>query len=135
MEKNNKKKIVITKDGPYIVSGNIPLDKETILTDENNCSYKWGKGEEYPLKESYSLCRCGQSKHKPYCDGSHLAAHFNGTETASTQPYDELAETIEGPGLDLKDVRELCADARFCDREEGAWALTQELSGDKNPEI
>jgi len=128
-QKNNKK-ITITKNGPYIVSGNVPLDKETILTDKNHYSYKWQKGESYPKKETYSLCRCGQSHNKPYCDGSHLAAHFDGTETASTQSYNELAETFEGPGLDLKDVRELCADARFCDREEGAWALTQELSGD-----
>ncbi|MFZ2414444.1 MAG: CDGSH iron-sulfur domain-containing protein [Minisyncoccia bacterium] len=130
LNKKGNQKITITKDGPYVVSGNIPLDKETILTDENHCSYKWGKGEEYPLKENYSLCRCGQSKNKPYCDGSHSAVHFDGTETASTQFYNELAQTIEGPGLDLKDVQELCASARFCDREEGAWDLTQRLSGD-----
>ncbi|HPS28506.1 MAG TPA: CDGSH iron-sulfur domain-containing protein [Candidatus Paceibacterota bacterium] len=127
---NTQRKIKITKDGPYVVSGNIPLDKETILTDEKGCSYKWEKGEKYPQQENYSLCRCGQSKHKPYCDGSHASVHFDGTETASTKPYNELAQTIEGPGLDLKDVRELCASARFCDREEGAWALTQEFSGD-----
>jgi CDGSH-type Zn-finger protein len=131
MEKGIKKKIVIIKDGPYVVSGSIPLDKETILADENNCSSKWEKGKNYPLKENYSLCRCGKSEHKPYCDGSHLVIHFDGTETASTQSYNELAQTLEGPGLDLKDVRGLCASARFCDRGEGAWALTQELSGDK----
>lgn len=131
MEKDINKKIVIVKDGPYLVSGNTPLDKETILADENGCSSKWEKGKDYPLKESYSLCRCGKSEHKPYCDGSHLVTHFDGTETANTKSYNELAQTIEGPGLDLKDVKEFCANARFCDKEEGVWKLTQGLSGDK----
>lgn len=125
-----QKKIKIAPNGPYLVSGNIPLDKETILVDEDNYSYQWKKGAEYSSSENYALCRCGQSKHKPYCDGTHAVVHFKGTETASTQLYDEVAQTIEGPGLDLKDVRELCAGARFCDRKGGVWMLTAQLSGD-----
>jgi CDGSH-type Zn-finger protein len=33
-------------------------------------------GAEKPVRSPFYLCRCGQSKNKPFCDGSHLAAHF-----------------------------------------------------------
>ena len=41
----NRKKIKIEKDGPYIVSGNIPLEKEFVVPDNNNDPLKWKKGE------------------------------------------------------------------------------------------
>jgi CDGSH-type Zn-finger protein len=37
------------------------------------------EGNEYPLpqgKELVALCRCGQSKTKPFCDGSHRTCDF-----------------------------------------------------------
>ncbi len=30
------------------------------------------KGENIPIMENYSLCRCGKSSYKPFCDGKHL---------------------------------------------------------------
>ena len=33
-------------------------------------------GSELPPQARVALCRCGQSKNKPYCDDSHLAAGF-----------------------------------------------------------
>jgi CDGSH-type Zn-finger protein len=73
MEEN---KIKISKNGPYIISGGIPLEKETIVVDENDCPIKWEKGRKFPEK-SYSLCRCGKSENKPFCDGSHADAGFD----------------------------------------------------------
>jgi CDGSH iron-sulfur domain-containing protein 3 len=29
------------------------------------------EGNEYQTKESFSLCRCGKSSNKPFCDGTH----------------------------------------------------------------
>lgn len=46
-------------------------------------------GNEFPLtagKESYALCRCGHSKIKPFCDGSHRTCGFQGADLAPTQP-------------------------------------------------
>ncbi|MBI3529079.1 MAG: CDGSH iron-sulfur domain-containing protein [Betaproteobacteria bacterium] len=38
-----------------------------------------------------TLCRCGSSKNKPYCDGSHTAAGFRSTGEPPTQPSEQLA--------------------------------------------
>jgi CDGSH-type Zn-finger protein len=39
-----------------------------------------------------TLCRCGQSRRKPYCDGSHTAAGFAATGEPATRPSDPLGE-------------------------------------------
>ena len=81
------KKIKIIEHGPYKVSGNILLQKEAIVGDGNGISEKWKKGEKFPEKEEYSLCRCGKSLNKPYCDGTHTTAGFDCTETAEHDLY------------------------------------------------
>ncbi len=125
-----KCKIKIIKNGPYIVSGNIPLT-EKIITPKDN-GYVYTQGEEYEDKETYSLCRCGKTKTPPYCDGSHVEAHFNGVERASEEKYHKRAAVLEGPDLDLLDD-DRCAYARFCHRDAGnVWELT--LMSD-NPEL
>jgi len=34
------------------------------------------QGNVIESKENFSLCRCGHSKEKPFCDGSHRDAGF-----------------------------------------------------------
>jgi CDGSH-type Zn-finger protein len=36
------------------------------------------QGNVIESKENFSLCRCGHSKEKPFCDGSHHDAGFQG---------------------------------------------------------
>ncbi len=118
-------KVTVTRNGPYLVSGNLPLKKEIIVSDKNGDSVAWREGEKYPDLEQYALCRCGKSKSMPFCDGTHGRVGFNGHETATTAPYNQQAEVFDGPELVLTDVQRLCSAARFCDPNGGAWQLTQ----------
>ena len=70
------KKIIVSKNGPYLVSGNVPLSKEIILPDKENLPLEWKKEETYKTPGNYSLCRCGNSKNNPFCDGSHGDTKF-----------------------------------------------------------
>ena len=114
-------KVVVAKNGPYLVSGSVPLAKHTIIADAQGESQSWQSGEPYPAQASYALCRCGHSKNKPFCDGTHTKVHFDGTETASRAPYRAQAEVTEGPALALSDAESLCAFARFCDPNGQVW--------------
>ena len=55
-------RITVTKDGPYAVEGPCELP-----------GVPRAKGA--PL-DRYTLCRCGASKNKPFCDGSHFESGF-----------------------------------------------------------
>ena len=50
------KGITVEKDGPYRVAG-VPLQAARLAQGAN--------------PDKYVLCRCGASKNKPFCDGSH----------------------------------------------------------------
>jgi len=48
--KDKKGKIKVSKGGPYLVSGNLPLAKQIILADDEGNSAGWKEGEKYPLR-------------------------------------------------------------------------------------
>jgi CDGSH-type Zn-finger protein len=125
MDKNPRSpaKVQVTKNGPYVVSGNLPLTREVIGADSAGDSVKWEQGRKYPAAESYALCRCGHSSNKPFCDSTHKKIGFIGTETASRAPYAEQATVIRGPTMTLTDAESLCAFARFCDPNGSVWNL------------
>ena len=54
----------VTPDGPLEVHGGIPLQ-----------GAEFSAGQ---VTEHYTLCRCGASRNKPFCDGSHVEAEFRG---------------------------------------------------------
>ncbi len=46
--KESGAKVQIAKDGPYMVSGNLPMKKQTIGTNSAGESVKWIEGHTYP---------------------------------------------------------------------------------------
>ena len=56
--------IFVSKDGPLHVRGAIELNDES--------------GAAPAARDHYTLCRCGASKNKPFCDGAHKDAGFKG---------------------------------------------------------
>ncbi|MCK9684980.1 ferritin-like domain-containing protein [Scleromatobacter humisilvae] len=67
-----------------------------------------------------TLCRCGKSKNKPFCDQSHIAAGFVSSGEAVTRPSPEL-ERRDGPlvvtplrdgPLDVRGSAEICTGTR-----------------------
>jgi CDGSH-type Zn-finger protein len=63
-------KITVKPNGPYRVEGSVKL-----LDIE---------GREWDLagKPAFSLCRCGASTNKPFCDGTHSKLGFQAAEAA-----------------------------------------------------
>ena len=118
---SSHKQISILKNGPYLVSGSVPLAFQTIGANNDGESTEWVEGEAFPASAQYALCRCGRSNTKPFCDGTHAKVGFDGTETASHEPIMKQAELLDGPTMQLADAESLCAFARFCDPDGRVW--------------
>jgi CDGSH-type Zn-finger protein len=118
-------RIDVTKNGPYRVTGNVPLARQVIETDDQGTPVRWAQGEEFQTDREYFLCRCGRSANKPFCDGTHKRVGFDGTEAASTEPYLAQADEFDGPEVALLDAPSLCAYARFCDANGQIWNLVE----------
>ena len=58
--------IQVMKDGPYKVSG--------------KCKLMAVNGKELNVGLVFALCRCGNSKKMPFCDGSHYDVHFRSSD-------------------------------------------------------
>jgi len=84
----DKEQLTITEDGPYHVTGDIEF-----ICEDNPTS-----------KEHFALCRCGDSKNKPYCNGQHWYEKFSDDGKVKTQhecncskedAYDNKLSTIQ----------------------------------------
>lgn len=64
-EEQRNPTVTVLKNGPYHITGGIELIGENI---------QFGEGAS---KEHYTLCRCGASENKPFCDGAHKSSNFN----------------------------------------------------------
>lgn len=128
--------IIIQKDGPYLVYGKPPINQEIITPNEEGNSWTYKKGSSIEnVGEPIALCRCGHSKHKPCCDGTHSYIAWDCKETASKELILAGAEKYEDMNLVLNDNKKYCAIARFCDAKKDIWELMEEPYTDKEKEV
>jgi CDGSH-type Zn-finger protein len=70
-------KMVFSPNGSIVVGGDL---SDLKLTDST------GQPIDISGQTKIWLCRCGQSKSKPFCDGSHEAAAFDASGPAAAIP-------------------------------------------------
>jgi CDGSH-type Zn-finger protein len=110
-----EERIVVTKDGPYVVHGRIPLVRKTQVVSEHGEPLTWKKDESIETPETYELCRCGKSEYRPLCDVTHALIDFDGTETADTGVTAERQVTFEGgTKIVVKRDYSVCMESGFC---------------------
>ena len=67
VDQEREQAIEVSKDGPYRVTGGLPLEDPDGNPEPRN---------EGASLEHYSLCRCGHSRNKPFCSGRHWQLGF-----------------------------------------------------------
>ena len=96
--KDDKPTVELEKDGPLKVTG-----LETFLNS---------RGEAIATMKVVALCRCGASKNKPFCDGTHSQIGFT-DEKADDRVPDQL-DTYGGSEITILDNRGICSHAGYC---------------------
>ncbi|RAS67402.1 CDGSH-type Zn-finger protein [Lentzea atacamensis] len=114
MTGRHERRIVVLRNGPYVVYGGVPLRRKRKIISADGDSVTWQTSEPIPTEEIYALCRCGRSSAKPFCDGTHAEIGFDGTEAAPMRPYAELQHVHDGVDVSAQRVGELCVHAAFC---------------------
>jgi CDGSH-type Zn-finger protein len=113
---SGEKKILIVRNGPYKVKGDVPLVHKTQVASEHGEPLTWArKGSIETDPGEYILCRCGQSSQMPLCDLTHRRIQWDGTETADTGPTADRQATLPGgTRIIVKKDASLCMDSGFC---------------------
>jgi thiamine pyrophosphate-dependent acetolactate synthase large subunit-like protein/CDGSH-type Zn-finger protein len=100
--------IELVKDGPLKVTG--------------LKSFRNSRGEAIATRKAVFLCRCGASKNKPFCDGTHSSIGFRDEKSPERVP--DRLDQYRGRDVTIRDNRGACAHAGFCsDDLPSVWRL------------
>src|SRR5438093_3778625 len=74
-------------------------------------------GESLSTIRGIALCRCGASKNKPFCDGTHGIIRFSNNDTEVTETghiVKDKRKTYAGKKIIIHDNRKICSHAAEC---------------------
>jgi CDGSH-type Zn-finger protein len=128
-------KVVILPNGPYLVKGGLPINRLRVVHDEVGTPVDYEVVENYPVRENQLLCRCGNSKTRPFCDGTHTRIFFTGREEAPKVKFEDKARKLIGRNLILLDYRDLCMLVGFCHRAGSTWVLARYSDNPRKREL
>lgn len=90
----------MTEHGPYRVVGEVAVHDAA--------------GALLRTSGEHHLCRCGGSRSKPFCDGTHWLKDFDGAESADHGPIAERRDSYPTDGATVYDDRTRCAHFGQC---------------------
>lgn len=107
-KQKEKPKILPLPNGPYYLIND--MEPKIIENLQNS------KGEPLSTIRGVSLCRCGASKNKPFCDGTHGTIGFSSEnkDNASEQTIKDKRKNYVGKGITIHDNRKICSHAAEC---------------------
>lgn len=97
-------KLACLPNGPYYLINDPEPRPVATLQDPS--------GQGYSTVHGVALCRCGGSKNKPFCDGTHSTSGFRDAKTAD--PAKNRRKAYAGKAITIFDNRAICAHAGFC---------------------
>jgi CDGSH-type Zn-finger protein len=112
-QSREKPKIVPLPNGPYYFINEMePKIVENLINS---------KGEALSVTRGVSLCRCGASNNKPFCDGMHSRIGFSSenkeqdtNDSNHHQIVKDKRKNYAGKGITIHDNRKICSHAAEC---------------------
>jgi CDGSH-type Zn-finger protein len=111
-----KPKILPLPNGPYYLINDSTPTRVPNLQGNN--------GEPLSTVVGIALCRCGQSKNKPFCDGTHSTVGFSSKNNDNDQPVVNKRKSYVGSKITVHDNRAVCAHAKECVKNRLAFDLS-----------
>src|SRR5213075_1430360 len=100
----DKPRIACIPNGPYYLLNDMQASPVPNLVRSSGAACATVRG--------IALCRCGGSKNKPFCDGTHSSNGFTDRKLADSGK--DRREVYRGKGITIFDNRAICAHAGYC---------------------
>src|SRR5437016_11149162 len=101
---DSKPKIAFTPNGPYYLMHDMQAAPVPNL--------RRASGEACATVRGVALCRCGGSKNKPFCDGTHSAIGFS--DRKPSDGAENRRASYAGRRITIFDNRAICSHAGHC---------------------